>query len=201
VLKSFFFSSTVAINRLYLDYYKSQKSDSINLPNGHLIQNQNKFEESSGINIVEPVFIHATAKIGNKSTIGPNVSIEANCVIGEGVRIRESIILPGARLKDNCCIINSIVGWNCLIGEWARVEGSPPLTQMNDDDRITVNGVKKDSITILCKKKIDFFFIPFFKFFCILGGDIHVADEKFIRNCIVLPHKELSRDFHNEIVM
>lgn len=35
----------------------------------------------------------------------------------------------------------------------------------------------------------------------ILSGDIHVADEKCIRNCIVLPHKELVLNYHNEIVM
>ena len=38
------------------------------------------------------VFIHPTAKIDKDAAIGPNVSIGENCVIEEGVRIRESII-------------------------------------------------------------------------------------------------------------
>lgn len=37
--------------------------------------------------------------------------------------------------------------------------------------------------------------------FVFVGGDISVSDEKCIRNCIVLPHKELTRNYHNEVVM
>ena len=26
--------------------------------------------------------------------------------------------------QDHCCILYSIIGWNCSIGMWSRVEGS-----------------------------------------------------------------------------
>jgi mannose-1-phosphate guanylyltransferase len=35
----------------------------------------------------------------------------------------------------------------------------------------------------------------------ILGEQVVVADEVIIRNCIVLPHKELKNSFKNEILM
>ena len=26
--------------------------------------------------------------------------------------------------KEHCCILYSIVGWNCVIGAWSRIEGT-----------------------------------------------------------------------------
>lgn len=162
-------SSTVSANRLYLENYG--KTDSKLLAS----------DSNNGPKIISPVFIHPTAKVDPTAVLGPNVTIDANCVIGEGVRIKESVILPGVRIKDNACIIDSIIGWNSTIGTWSRVEGSPASSNF-EDELITLNGVKKPSVTIL-------------------SGDIHVFDEKCIRNCIVLPHKDLVNNYSNEIVM
>ena len=134
-----------------------------------------------GPKIIGPVWIHPTAKVHETAVIGPNVTIDANCTVGEGVRIKEAVILPGVKLRDNSCIIDAIVGWNTTVGTWARVEGTQPASA-HEDDSITRNGVKKPTITIL-------------------SGDIHVADERCILNCIVLPHKDLNSNYHNEIVM
>lgn len=163
-------SATVSANRIYLENYG--KNEPALLASA---------SNTSGPKIISPVFIHPSAKVDPTAVLGPNVTIDANCVIGEGVRIKESVILPGVRIKDNACVIDSIIGWNSTIGTWSRVEGSPVSSNF-EDEIITQNGVKKPSVTIL-------------------SGDIHVFDEKCIRNCIVLPHKDLVDNYHNEIVM
>lgn len=163
-------SATVSANRLYLENYGKKEAN-------FLASTSNP----SGPKIIAPVYIHPSAKVDPTAVLGPNVTIDANCVIGEGVRIKESVILPGVRIKDNACVIDSIIGWNSTIGTWSRVEGSPVSSNF-EDEFITLNGVKKPSVTIL-------------------SGDIHVFDEKCIRNCIVLPHKDLTNNYHNEIVM
>jgi len=44
--------------------------------------------------------------------------------IGVGVRIKDSIILDGVTVKDHAYIVNSIIGWNSIIGQWCRIEGT-----------------------------------------------------------------------------
>lgn len=140
-------SATVSANRLYLDNYG--KNDPALLASS---------SNGAGPKIISPVFIHPSAKVDPTAVLGPNVTIDSNCVIGEGVRIKESVILPGVRIKDNACIIDSIIGWNSTIGTWSRVEGSPVPTNF-EDEFITQNGVKKPSVTILSniKKEIALF--------------------------------------------
>jgi len=128
-------SATVSANRLYLDNYGKSEPNLLT-------------SDGSGPKIIAPVFIHPSAKVDPSAVLGPNVTIDANCVIGEGVRIKESVILPGVRIKDNACIIDSIIGWNSTIGTWSRVEGSPVASNF-EDEFITLNGVKKPSVTIL----------------------------------------------------
>ncbi|KAI8378408.1 nucleotide-diphospho-sugar transferase [Blakeslea trispora] len=89
-----------------------------------------------------------------------------------------AIVDPTA--KKASCVLHSIIGWNTRIGSWARVEGCP--VHEEEDNSMMKNGVKSQSITIL-------------------GKDVSVMDETIIRNCIVLPHKELKACFHNEILM
>lgn len=131
-------SATVSANRLYLENYGKFESN--------LLAKQTP----SGPKIISPVFIHSSAQVDPTAVLGPNVTIDANCIIGAGVRIKESVILPGVRIKDNACVIDSIIGWNSTIGTWSRVEGSP-VTSNFEDEFITLNGVKKPSVTILSK--------------------------------------------------
>ncbi|CAG8445862.1 14603_t:CDS:2 [Ambispora leptoticha] len=135
--------------------------------------------DGKGPEIVGHVYIHPTATVDPRSKIGPNVTIGPRAFIGKGVRIRDSIILDNAEIKSNSCVLHSIIGWDSKVGNWARVEGTPTE---NYSTTITENGVKVQSITILAKEVI-------------------VKDEIIIRNCIVLPHKELKNSFHNEILM
>lgn len=107
-------------------------------------------------------------------SIGPNV------VVGKGARIRDSIILDNVDIKQNACILYSIIGWDSKIGCWSRVEGTSPSA--HNVNAVTKNGLKIQSITIL-------------------GKEVTIKDEANIRNCIVLPHKELKNSCENEIVM
>ncbi|KAJ2248072.1 hypothetical protein GGI13_004799, partial [Coemansia sp. RSA 455] len=136
---------------------------------------------SDGPEITGAVYIHPTAQIHPTAVIGPNVSIHARVVVGPGVRINDSIVLDNVNIKDNAAILHAIVGWDCRIGKWGRVEGSQ-ITSPDDIDEVTHLGVKVNSI-------------------CILGEDVQVKDEVFIRNSIVLPHKEMAGNKHNEIIM
>jgi hypothetical protein len=73
--------------------------------------------------------------------IGPNVSIAAGVRIGAGARVANSIILDQVEIKvpstlcpvpfsldlhechqGDACVLNSIIGWNSVIGRWTRVE-------------------------------------------------------------------------------
>jgi mannose-1-phosphate guanylyltransferase len=87
------------------------------------------------------VLIHPTAKVGKGCRIGPNVAIGANVVIEDGVRIVSSTIFEGALIKSHSWINNSIVGWNCRIGRWARLDGVSVLgDDVTVEDEIYING-------------------------------------------------------------
>ncbi|KAK9767846.1 hypothetical protein K7432_002028 [Basidiobolus ranarum] len=134
---------------------------------------------ANGPEIVGAVYIHPSASVHPEARIGPNVSIGPRAVIGRGVRIRDSIILDNVEVQEHSCVLWSIIGWSSRIGSWARVEGTP---MDNYNATVTKNGVKIQSIAIL-------------------GKEVNVDNEVIIRNCIVLPHKDLTIDFHNEILL
>jgi len=112
--------------------------------------------------------------------LGPNVSIGPNVYVGQGARIRDSIILDSVDIKQNACILYAIIGWNSKVGCWSRVEGTLPAA--HNSTAVTKNGLKIQSVAIL-------------------GKEVVVKDEIIIRNCVVLPHKELKQSCENEIVM
>lgn len=83
----------------------------------------------------------------------------------------------------------SIVGWNCVIGPWSRVEGTPcdpnpnkPFAKMENRNLFDGEGKLSPSITVL-------------------GSNVLIPPETIILNSIVLPHKELSRSYKNEIIL
>ncbi|KAI8381516.1 nucleotide-diphospho-sugar transferase [Radiomyces spectabilis] len=136
-------------------------------------------QKDDGPEIIGAVYIHPSAHVDPTAKIGPNVSIGPRVTIGKGVRIKNSIILDNVHIGNASCILHSVIGWNSKIGAWARVEGSPVA---DHNVAMMMNGVKSQSITIL-------------------GKEVSVMDESIIRNCIVLPHKELKSSFHSEILM
>lgn len=113
---------------------------------------------STGIEaeIIGDVFIDPTAIVHKTAKIGPNVTISAGAIIGAGVRIRESIILPECVLEDHCCVLYSVIGWRCVLGSWSRVEGTPvapnpnvPFAKLDNKPLFNTDGRLNPSLTIL----------------------------------------------------
>lgn len=126
------------------------------------------------------VVVDPTAQVHPTAKLGPNVSIAAGVTIGPGVRVAHSIILEGVTIKDHACVMFSVIGWNSIIGQWARVEGQPP-----NASQIRVNSAE----TALVRDVT------------IFGVSVVANPEIIIRNCVVLPHKTLTQSYHDEILL
>ena len=86
-------------------------------------------------------------------------------------------------------MIYTVVGWNSSVGDWSRVEGTPddpnpnkPFAKMENNPLFNSEGRLNPSITIL-------------------GRNVVVPPEVILLNSIVLPHKELSGSYKNEIIL
>jgi len=77
-----------------------------------------------GPEIVGNVYIHPDAEVHPSAKIGPNVTIEKGAMVAEGVRIKDCIILNDVQIMPNACLVNSIIGWNSVVGPWARIQGT-----------------------------------------------------------------------------
>uniref|UniRef100_A0A8C0HNB5 GDP-mannose pyrophosphorylase A n=1 Tax=Buteo japonicus TaxID=224669 RepID=A0A8C0HNB5_9AVES len=169
-------SSAIYASRLYLNQYSKSHPE-------RLAQNK-----AGGPVIRGNVYIHPTASIDSTAVLGPNVSIGEGVTVGAGVRVRESIVLHGASLHDHTCVLNTIVGWDSTIGRWARVEGTPSDPNPNDPY------AKIDSETLFRDGRLT-------PSITILGCSVTIPAEVVILNSIVLPHKELSRSYKNQIIL
>lgn len=68
-------------------------------------------------------------------TLGPN------CIIGDGVRIKRSVVMEGVEIKDHSWVHNSIIGWRSTIGRWVRIEGTSVLGEdVTVSDEMYLNG-------------------------------------------------------------
>lgn len=127
---------------------------------------------SAGCTVVGNVVVHPSARVDASAKIGPNVTIGAGVVVGPGVRIKQSILLDNVTVEAHACIMYSILGWRCEVGKWARVEGVPKA-----EDALKTGGIT------------------------IFGEGVTLRKERIIRNCIVLPNKELSASHNGEIIL
>ncbi|XP_007964601.1 mannose-1-phosphate guanylyltransferase regulatory subunit alpha isoform X2 [Chlorocebus sabaeus] len=168
--------SALYASRLYLSRYQDTHPERLakHTPGGPRIRGN--------------VYIHPTAKVAPSAVLGPNVSIGKGVTVGEGVRLRESIVLHGATLQEHTCVLHSIVGWGSTVGRWARVEGTPNDPNPNDPR------ARMDSESLFKDGKL----LPAIT---ILGCRVRIPAEVLILNSIVLPHKELSRSFTNQIIL
>ncbi|XP_071871089.1 GDP-mannose pyrophosphorylase A [Bombus fervidus] len=169
--------SAIYANRHYLALYKAKHPDRLASTVNGTFQ------------IIGDIYIHPSATVHETAVLGPNVSIGPNAVIARGVRIRESIILANAHIQAHSIVLYSIVGKSSYVGEWARIEGTPcdpnpdkPFAKMENLPLFNTNGKLNPSITIL-------------------GTSVRLAAEKIVLNSIVLPHKELTKNFKNEIIL
>eukprot|EP00069_Balaena_mysticetus_P020978 bmy_13388T0 len=111
----------------------------------------------------------------------------------EGPRIRGNVYIhPTAKVApsavEHTCVLHSIVGWGSTVGRWARVEGTPSDPNPNDPR------AHMDSESLFKDGKL----LPAIT---ILGCRVRIPAEVLILNSIVLPHKELSRSFTNQIIL
>ncbi|KAI9105742.1 nucleotide-diphospho-sugar transferase [Phlyctochytrium arcticum] len=173
-------SSVIPANRLYLQHFLHTAPRKLsNAPRPIMSEIQSSSPGEKTAEVIQPAYIHPTAVIHPSARLGPNISIGPRVLIGRGVRVRDAILLDNVEVKNDSCILNSVIGWDSKIGAWARVEGAPgESTALN----ATLKGYKIPSATII-------------------GKDVTVADEIAIRNCIVLPHKDIKTGQHNEILM
>jgi mannose-1-phosphate guanylyltransferase len=74
------------------------------------------------VEIREPCFFGEDSKVGAHSIIGPNASISEHVYIGEGCRIENSVIFPGATVGDYSSVRNAIIGENATLERWVKVE-------------------------------------------------------------------------------
>ncbi|XP_062518612.1 mannose-1-phosphate guanyltransferase alpha-B-like [Corticium candelabrum] len=169
--------SAIYANRLYLGLFRQTCPERLTV------------NEADQPTIIGDVRIHPTADINPTAMLGPNVYVGPGVVIRAGARVKESIILDSAELMDHCCVLHSIVGWHSVVGEWARVEGFPcdpnpndPLARVNSDTVFNDEGRLNPSITIL-------------------GKSVFIPPEVIVLNSIVLPHKELSGSYKNQIIL
>ncbi|GJD06773.1 Mannose-1-phosphate guanyltransferase beta [Galdieria sulphuraria] len=73
--------------------------------------------------------------------IGPDCVIGRDCIVEDGVRLIRTTLLPGTRVKSHSWISDSIIGWQCTIGEWVRIENNTVLGEdVSVSDEIYVNG-------------------------------------------------------------
>ncbi|KAI5152614.1 Mannose-1-Phosphate Guanyltransferase Alpha [Manis pentadactyla] len=168
--------SALYASRLYLSQYQLTHPERLSK------------HSTGGPRIRGNVYIHPTAKVAPSAVVGPNVSIGEGVTVGEGVRLRESIVLHGATLQEHTCVLHSIVGWGSTVGRWARVEGTPNDPNPNDPR------AHMDSESLFKDGKL----LPAIT---ILGCRVRIPAEVLILNSIVLPHKELSRSFTNQIIL
>lgn len=150
-------ASAVTANSLYLtQFLKSEPS---------------RLTQSS--NIIQPVYIDPSAKVDPTAKIGPKVAIGPGVNIQKGVRVSNAIVMEGSTLDEHSCVLNSIVGSDCHIGKWARVDGEPEPEQ-------PVKG--QISVTVL-------------------ATEVTLAPEVLVRSCIVLPNKSLTKNSSNQVLL
>ncbi|KAG8471228.1 hypothetical protein KFE25_009649 [Diacronema lutheri] len=91
--------------------------------------------------VVGDVLISPSATIGKGCLIGPAVVIGPNVVVHDGVHIERSTLLEGCVVGKHSYIVDSIIGWKSVIGQWVRVEGNTVLGEsVTLSDEIYLNG-------------------------------------------------------------
>jgi len=102
-----------------------------------------KNDEKHNYTVLGNVIIDPSAQIGEGCVIGPDVSIAAGCVIGTGVRLSRTCVMPGVKIGKSSWINSTIIGWDCSVGKWVRMEGVTVLGEdVHVNDELYINGGK-----------------------------------------------------------
>ncbi len=86
----------LAINRHYLEAGQDQPQLA-------------PFTVGPNTHLITPLRIEESTVIGRDSVIGPRVYIERDCRIGDGVGLRDAVVLRGAVIPDGTSIANEVV--------------------------------------------------------------------------------------------
>lgn len=169
--------SAVYANRHYLAVLRAK--------NAHLLA----ANEEGGPKIVGDVLIDPSAVVHPSVKLGPNVSVGPGVRIQAGARVKDSILLSNAQLARHSCVLNAVIGWDSAIGEWTRVEGKEIVVNKNDPitheatrPLFNEKGQLEPGITIV-------------------GEGVSIASGLVVLNSIVLPHKDISSNVANEILL
>ncbi|GAA5821424.1 hypothetical protein JCM10212_002340 [Sporobolomyces blumeae] len=132
-------ASAIPANALILSSYKTTNPSLLRRRSPTILAKSRADYSASkkGPEIVEPCFIHEDAQVDATAKIGPNVSIGQGVKIGPGCRVKESILLENSVLDKNSCVLYSIIGEDCKLAPWSRVEGAPLV---NDKQSIAILG-------------------------------------------------------------
>ncbi|GAA6009594.1 hypothetical protein JCM11491_001028 [Sporobolomyces phaffii] len=131
-------ASAIPANALILSSYKTTNPSLLRRRSPTILaKSRSDYSSKKGPEIVEPCFIHESAQVDPSAKIGPNVSISEGVKIGAGCRVKESILLDNTVLDKNSCVLYSIIGEECKLGPWSRVEGAPLV---NDKQSIAILG-------------------------------------------------------------
>lgn len=80
-----------------------------------------------------------------------------------------------------------MIGWNSLVGQWCRIEGTT--------ENITILGLLILYDIIIC------IVLDTYVKDITLGEGVKTKPEIIVRNSVVLPHKELSGNHNEEILL
>ncbi|KFD58819.1 nucleotidyl transferase [Trichuris suis] len=170
-------SAAIYANRHYLHLYRKSYPERLAVSG------------DNGPTIIGDVFIHPSAQVDPTAVIGPNVSIGNDVKVSPGVRIKEAIILDNVVLHDNSCVMYSVIARNAQVGQWCRVEGTPdgpnpniPFAKLESKPLFLPSGKLTPSVSVI-------------------GCNVVMMDEVMLMNSIVLPHKELSSSYKNQIIL
>jgi glucose-1-phosphate thymidylyltransferase len=97
------------------------------LEHGH--SNCRTVEQMQDIVVIDPVFIHPSAKV-RRAVIGPFASIGADCQVEDSI-IRNSILEDGAQVTD-------VILENSLIGRKAQIQRRPGIINASDYTSLTL---------------------------------------------------------------
>ena len=97
------------------------------------------------------VIIHPTAEISQSAILKSNVVIGKNCSVGHGAYLSNCTIMPNTKILDYSVIKDSIIGYNCEIKSWTRIEN---LSVLGDDVKVN-EGLSLSQEIILPNKEIE----------------------------------------------
>jgi len=90
--------------------------------------------------IVSPIYIGRNTRVSRNSVVGPNTVLLDNVIVGEHSLIRGSLIMRRSRIGSSTYIRDSIVGEECSVGNWVRIESGTVIgDQVSMADEVFVN--------------------------------------------------------------